>query len=136
MATVFYTDRELEQFFEVKTISVKQKRDIILLVIFDICMVVLMLGSCIMDSKKCMVYKNSDHEKNDHSELEQSSTEVNVSSAVIHTHSSVAKHTNAAISADTIDFNVADTEIAYGTRFKNAILFYSRVLSIFWQYDP
>ena len=118
MATVFYTDEELVELFEVKTISMKQKRQIILLAIFDICAVVLMLVSCIMDKKEWMVYKDSEH---DHSKLEQSSIEVSVP--------------NAAISADNIDFHVADKETGLGTRFKNALLFYSRVLSIFWQYD-
>ena len=119
MATVFYTDEELVELLEVKTISMKQKRQIILLVIFDICAVVLMLGSCIMDKKECMVYKDSNHY---HSKLEQSSIEVNVPSA--------------AISTENIDFHVAEKETGLGTRFKNALLFYSRVLSIFWQYDP
>jgi hypothetical protein len=49
---------------------------------------------------------------------------------------------NEAISADTgvtvdnIDFHIAEKEIGHSTRIKNTLLFYSRVLSIFWQFDP
>lgn len=55
-ATVFYTDREISRMFEIETITMKQRRQIILVVLFDIIAVIFMLSTVIMDKKECMVF--------------------------------------------------------------------------------